>query len=106
MYLLILGGINRRQHPLMVSGVWAFIGILFAASGFLLFGGPAILSILTMSERWRGFWLLGKSPASSGDAQFMQAWVFLAILYFALVIVGSGMLLWRQRQLTSIYNVE
>ena len=39
-YLLILGAINRRQHPLMVYGPWDFAGVLFAASGFLLFGGP------------------------------------------------------------------
>src|SRR6516225_1457399 len=61
-YLSILGSINRRRHPVMVSGVTDFIGILFAASGFLLFGGPGILTGL--GEEWRMFWLIGKPPGS------------------------------------------
>lgn len=106
-YLCILGGINRRRHPLMVSGVWDFVGILFAASGFLLFGGPAILSILsTLSERWHWFWWLGKNPASGSEGLALQAWMYLAIFYFVLIVLGSAMLLWRQRQLTAIYNVD
>jgi hypothetical protein len=38
-YLLVLAWINRGRRALMVSGPWDFAGILFAASGFLLFGG-------------------------------------------------------------------
>jgi len=89
-YLLVLGGINRRRHPLMVSGVWDFIGLLFAASGFLFFGGPALLN--SVNERLRGYYVLIVVVGS--------------ILYFLIVVVGSGFLLWRQRSLTSIYNVD
>jgi hypothetical protein len=103
-YLLILGGINRRSHPLMVPGVWDFIGILFAASGFLLLGGPAILS--SMNDRWRQFWLFGKSGGGLGPDGVWQLWLFLSILYFGLVVAGAAFLLWRQRHLTSIYNIE
>ncbi len=102
-YLLILGGINRRRSPLMVSGVWDFIGVLFAASGFLLLGGPAIIS--SVNERARDFWLLGKTggqPSSDG----WQLWIYLALCYFGLVVAGSVFLLWSHRRLTSIYNVE
>lgn len=102
LYLLVLGGINRRRHPLMMSGVWDFIGLLFAASGFLLLGGPAILS--SLNERWRLFWLLGRSSANPEGA--WQFWLFLSLLYFLLVVVGAGTLLWRQRALTSIYNTD
>ena len=31
-YLLIIGAINRRRRPLLVSGPWDFAGLLFAAS--------------------------------------------------------------------------
>ena len=104
-YLLVLGGINRRRYPLMVSGVWDFIGVLFAASGFLLFGGPAILS--SMNERTRGFWLLGRDGLAQANPEGnWQLWVFLSLLYFGLVVLGAGFMLWRSRSLTSIYNVE
>src|ERR1700758_3195552 len=43
LYCLILGMINRRPHPVMVSGSWDFFGLLLAASGLLLFGGPTVL---------------------------------------------------------------
>lgn len=104
-YLLILGFINRGRHPLLVSGVWDGIGLIFGVSGFLLFAGPAILSAL--SERWRLFWLLGKNGASlAGTEGAAQLWIFLSILYFVLIVGGVAYFFWRQRQLTSIYNAE
>jgi hypothetical protein len=103
-YLLILGGINRSRKTRMVSGVWDFIGILFAASGFILFGGPAVLS--GMSERWRQYWLFGKNSAGTPLEGIMQVWMFFSILYFGLVVGGAGYFLYRQRRVTSIYNVE
>jgi len=104
-YLLMLGGINRRRFPLMVSGVWDFIGILFAASGFLLLGGPAILS--SLKEGSMLFWLLGKTnPGQTSPDGIWQVWMFFSVLYFSLVVAGSGFVLWRQRHLTSIYNIE
>lgn len=103
-YLLVLGRINRRPHPVVVSGVWDFLGLLFAASGFLLFGGPGILSGL--NERWRRWWLLGESGASASSAEGgWQFWVFLSILYFGIVVGGVALLLLRRRSVTAIYNV-
>jgi hypothetical protein len=105
LYLIVLGAINRRRRPLMVSGTWDFIGILFAASGFLLCGGPAVLGGL--NERWRMFWLTGQRGAGPGGADgAWQFWVFLSALYFVVVVAGSAYLLWSQRQLTAVYNVE
>jgi hypothetical protein len=101
-YLLILGSINRRRRPLLVSGVWDFVGLLFAASGFLLFGGPAVLS--SLSERWRRRWLLGQAGGEVGEGLY-EFWVFLSALYFVAVVAGAAWLLWRQRHLTAVYNV-
>jgi hypothetical protein len=95
-YLLVLGSLNRRRHPLLVPGVWDGIGLLFGVSGFLLFAGPAVLT--TLSERWRLFWLLGR-----GD---VPPWGFLALLYFLLVVGGAALYLWHQRSLTAIYNTN
>jgi hypothetical protein len=104
-YLLVLGYVNRQPRPIFVSGTWDFIGILFAASGFLLFGGPAILSGL--NENWRQWWLLGDAVAAQEDfARQWLFWVTLSGLYFIVVVAGSAWVLWRQRQITSIYNAE
>jgi hypothetical protein len=100
-YLLVLGHINRGQRHLIVSGVWDFIGVLFASSGFLFAGGPAVLSAL--SERWRLFWFFG---LQGGVGEMTSAGVLLAAGYFVAVLAGSVVVFSRQRRLTSIYNVE
>jgi hypothetical protein len=100
-YLLILGHINRGPRPLIVSGTWDFIGVLFAASGFLLAGGPAIVTAL--SEHWRMFWLFGDRSAL---AESSLPGVSLAVAYFLVIIIGCIVVFSRQRQLTCIYNVE
>jgi hypothetical protein len=102
-YLVLLGAVNRRPHPLVVSGVWDCIGLLFATSGFLLLGGPAILS--SLHERWRLYWLLGQAPGPGGEGPW-PLWMVLSALYFLLVLLGSAWALHRRRHLTAIYNVE
>jgi hypothetical protein len=104
-YLLVLGFINRRRYPLLVSGVWDGIGLVFGASGFLFFAGPAVFS--SLRERWRLYWLLGKgdAPVVGADGAW-QFWIFLSILYFVLVVAGVAFYFWRQRQLTAIYNAD
>jgi hypothetical protein len=105
LYLIVLGAINRRRRPMMVSGTWDFIGVLFAASGFLLCGGPGVLG--SLEYRWRMFWLTGQRGAGPGGAEgAWQFWVFLSALYFLVVVAGSAYLLLRQRHLTAVYNVE
>jgi len=104
-YLLVLGAVNRRGRPLLVSGVWDGVGLVFGASGFLLFAGPAIFS--SLRERWRTYWLFGQGGVSvSGPDGAWQFWIFLSMLYFALIVGGTAFFFWRQRSLTSIYNVE
>jgi hypothetical protein len=103
-YLLVLGFINRRPRPLLVSGTWDLIGLLAASSGFLLFGGPAILSGL--NERWRLFWLFGQGGLGVGGGSGWRLWVFLSALYFALVVGGAASLFWRRRHRTCVYNVD
>jgi hypothetical protein len=102
-YLVVLGVVNRRPHPVMVSGTWDFIGLLFAASGFLLLSGPAILS--SLQERWRLYWLLGQAPSPGADGDW-PLWMLLTIPYFALILLGAVWGFRRRRHSTSIYNVQ
>jgi len=104
-YLLILGAINRRRRPLMVPGPWDFAGLLFAASGFLLFTGPGALSLL--NDQWRQSLVLGDNSSSSPAVEgFWLWWLALMVVYFALVVGGAGYFLWRARNQTSIYNAD
>jgi hypothetical protein len=104
-YLLILGFLNRRRYPLLVSGVWDGIGLVFAASGFLFFAGPAVFS--SLRERWRLYWLLGKgdTPVAGPDGAW-PFWIVLSILYFVLIVAGAALYFWRQRRLTAVYNAD
>jgi hypothetical protein len=105
LYLLILGTINRRRHPLMVYGPWDFAGVLFAASGFLLFGGPGVLSVL--NEHWRDTLLFGQNPASSSATESLWTWgLVFAAVYFVFVVAAASLLLWRARNYTAIYSVD
>ena len=105
LYFLALSWVNRRPQPVVVAGTWDFVGLLFAASGFLLVGGPAMLS--SVSDRWRTAWLLGEfGSISEGLDGFREVWMLFAVAYFLVVVVGSWIVLARRRRLTCVYNVE
>jgi hypothetical protein len=103
-YCLFLAFVNRSRHPVVISGPWDFAGIVFAASGFLLFGGPAALT--GIYERWRMSWLLGQTRFLLGVGEQWHFWVAVWIVYFSIVVTGSAFILLRRRGQTSIYNVD
>jgi hypothetical protein len=105
LYCLSLALINRRPGPTLVPGTWDFVGVVFAASGFLLLGGPSILT--GFNERWRLFWLLGRHHALRElTDQSWYFWLLLSLLYYFVIVAGIAWLMQRRRALTAIYNVE
>jgi hypothetical protein len=103
-YCLILGVLNRRDRPLLVSGPWDFAGVLFAASGFLLFVGPAVLS--SLHERWRYYWMFGDtSTGEEMNSLAHYSWLAAWYLYYVIVVGGAAFLLRQRRCLTAIYNI-
>ena len=104
-YCLLLIGLNSRRRASMIPGPWDFAGVLLATSGFLLGGGPLILTGLNAG--WRRY-VLGNSAADwrslsgEGDAAALGIWT----IYFIGLIVGAAWLLWRRRNYTILYNVD
>jgi hypothetical protein len=105
-YCLIIARINRRPHPLLVTGVKDCAGMLLAASGFLLFALPGTLT--GFNYRPRDIWLY----VHYGDFQglghqwWLVWWTFLWFLYLIVVVGGSCLLVWHRRTVTAIYNIE
>lgn len=99
-YALILYALNRRPHPILVPGPWDFALVLFATSGFFLFGGPAILA--GFHERARDYMLLGRRP----DAYESRFWFGVWIAYAIAVVATSCVLATRRRRATAVYNVD
>jgi hypothetical protein len=105
LYLLVLGWLNRQPRPVLVPGTWDFVGVMFAASGFLLVGGPAVLS--SFSEGWRSFWVMGEvGSVVEGLAAVRRDELLVGSLYFVLVVLTCGFTLAGRRGSTAIYNVE
>ncbi len=106
LYLLFLGWVNRQPRPTVVSGTIDFVGVLFAASGFLLVAAPAALS--SLNESWRLFWLLGEAPSHAEGALdgTRRLGLFLAAVYFLVVVAVCAAAFWRRRGTTCVYNAE
>ncbi len=100
LYCLVLANINRREHPLVLSGAWDAILMLAGGAGFFLVLVPTLLVYLYSRS------LAG---AAEVDESFMAVWArwwLLWLLYYVTLIAGSALLIrWRQHK-TVIYNVD
>ena len=97
-YCLLLASINRRPRPVMVNGGWDSVGLLFAASGFLLVTIPMLFT-----EFYR------RTVTTADGEQIVNIWLSqwaLWLGYFLFVVcAGWLMVLWRRAK-TIIYNVD
>ncbi len=109
-YLLILANLNRGPQPSVVSGPWDFAGVLLGVSGFLLFGGPAVLSGLYEQARLAAMLDPGRLTLVAsllrplGQLPWLF-WLALWFLYFLLISAGAGILLWRHQGTLAVYNL-
>lgn len=104
LYFFYLAALNRAPRAVMISGVWDVVGVLGALSGFLLIGGPSILSGLY--EQWRMSWLLGSFHRLREIRGDWNDWIMLYAAYFVAVVVFAIWFILQARSRTSIYNVE
>jgi hypothetical protein len=105
LYLLVLGVLNRRPHPVVVRGTWDCAGLLFACSGAVLFAGPALL--LAFYHRDVRDFLLRAPPwkEAAFNTLLVLHWSFW-LLYYVTVVIGSGLLIWWRGRTTAVYNIE
>src|SRR5262245_59467441 len=97
-YFLILASLNRRNRPVLVTGLWDSVGLLAAVAGFFLATVPMLIT-----EFYRRAFIAAESDHFFG--LLLQHWI-LWIIYFLLLISGSVlMILWRMHK-TMIYNVD
>ncbi len=101
LYCFYLAALNRSPRAVILSGVWDVVGVLGALSGFLLFGGPAILSGLY--EQWRISWLLGNFERLREIRGDWHGWIMLFGAYFVAVLTFAS---WFIMQAQSYVNLQ
>ncbi len=103
-YLLWLSRITRRERPTAVSGTWDFVGVVLGLSGFILFGGGLLLSLLQANVR---YWMRGNFEALRDVwMQERLTWMILVFLYFTVILGGITLALLSRRRTLVVYNVE
>jgi hypothetical protein len=102
-----LAWLNASKRAWLIRGPWDFAWVLFALSGLLVAGGPAILT--GFNEYWRTFWLgrfEGRPWSQVLAANRTLGYLLLGGGYLLLVLCIAGRTLWRRRLMTVIYNVD
>lgn len=103
-YLLWLAQITRRDQPTVLAGTWDFAGLIVGLSGFILFGGALVLTVL--QENFR-FWMHGNIAGFrvAWDNEKVT-WILLASAYLILVVGGITLTLLSRRQSLVFYNID
>ena len=103
-YFLWLAFVTRRERPTVISGQWDFVGLATGLSGFILFGGGVVLSLVQSNFR---YWMRGNFESlRAAWGQEKVTWLLLASLYLMLVIGWIAMVLAARRRSLVIYNIE
>lgn len=104
-YLIWVGGISRQSRPSIVGGAWDFVALMFAGSGLILAGLPAVIT--SIYETWRRYWLTGEGPIPFASLEGSRwFWISIWLLYFVMVLSLAAIFIYRRRCWTCYYNVE
>lgn len=103
-YCVALASINRRLRPVIVSGSWDCVGLLFAASGFFLVVIPGILMVL-YARNVRNLPLTAPGDVSALWRVVAEWWAVWGLYYLTLVL-GAVLAVWYQGRTTVIYNID
>jgi hypothetical protein len=104
LYLLFLASLNKRPHPTLLNGRWDLACLLLGLSGFLLVGGPVLLS--AFDSRLRATIFEGNfghiRQSLHPDATL---WSILAGVYVASLAVTILLLMRSRGRVIVIYNL-
>jgi hypothetical protein len=104
LYLYTLARITRREHPTVISGPWDFAGVVLGLSGFIIFGGGLVLSVLQSNFRYstRG------NLEAFRDAWEREGhvWMIVSAAYLLLVVGVVVLTLLSRRRSLVVYNVD
>lgn len=104
-YCLVLGYVNNRPHPTMSSGIWDFVYALLGLSGFIVVGGPLLLTAL--DSVWRAAWLRGDFAHLRGVlGETRDLWLRIWAGYFLLLLLGIAWALLLRRRTTVVYHID
>jgi hypothetical protein len=105
LYLLFLATLNHRRRATMLSGVWDYTCLLLGLSGFLLAGGPVLVS--AVDSGWRSYWFGGHF------ADLKKVWHTNGVIWSIiaggyLTAVGGliGLFMFLRKRTTVIYNID
>jgi hypothetical protein len=103
-YLLWLAQITRKSRPTILGGAWDYAGLLMGLSGFILFGGALVLSLLQTNFR---YWMRGNFEGlRAAWIQEKVTWIILAGTYLTLVIGCIALTLASRRRTIVLYNIN
>jgi hypothetical protein len=103
-YFLWLAFVTRRHRPTVISGTWDFVGLAAGLSGFVLFGGGLVLSLMQSNFR---YWMRGNFESlRAAWGQERVTWMLLALLYVIGVLAWIGLVLAARRRSLVVYNID
>jgi hypothetical protein len=103
-YCVVLAILNRRLQPTLVPGAWDFLGLLFAASGLLLFAVPRFINSFFRTRINET--VFAEGGPSPGTVSELVLWSWLAWgSYYVLILGGAALLVWLRSNKTVIYNI-
>lgn len=104
LYLFRLALVTRRDRPTAISGTWDFAGLLFGLSGFIIFGGGLLLTLLQSNFR---FWMRGNlEELRTVWVQEKLTWSFIVLSYLLVVLGGVALAFSARRRNLVVYNIE
>jgi hypothetical protein len=104
LYLLWLAVLNKKRRPTVVPGGWDFAALCGGLSGFVLFGGGLVLTLLQSNARYLFRGNFESLRAAWGQEQL--AWLAVAAGYLVVVVGGGLLTLSLRRRSLVVYNVE
>lgn len=104
LYILWLAVLNKKRRPTVVSGGWDFAALCGGLSGFVLFGGGLVLTLLQSNVRYIFRGNIEALKAAWGQEQL--AWMAVVVAYLLVVVGGGWLTLTLRRRSLVVYNVE